>query len=709
MRRSGILSLATIVAGLGVFAAGCVHGRGGHRHDDAARVAAPPSAAKTSATDQSEAATLSLPPSVGESFAEDSAASRGDVRLTAHETEAPSSPAEVVPLPQGTVVEKKPNEARFVASPEGTAVEKKSNGAKSVAAPQGAAAGTKSNEAKSVASPEGAAVETKSNGAKSVASLSGGTPITLHVANLDVRNVLETLSRQANMNILVSPGVKGTVTLDLSDKTVDEALQAIATLCGLEVRSEKDFLVVSTAAEVRQREADKRQREENDLPVRVYRLNYVKSTDVEKMIKPLLSARGKMTTSPDSDVGLPSDAAGAARAGSSETTKDVKAGGNSMAGGEIVVVQDYEHVLKMTDRVVAELDVQPIQVLIEAVIVSVKLDKGMQLGANFAILDGAGNALGVLGNGSLINAAAGFAPAAVLAAAGGANSTTTTTTIDSSKGSSANTVIKTSTTGAMSNGLGANTNGIKFGWVGGNTTGFIKALESVGDTKVLACPRLLVLNKQRAEIHLGEQLGYKTSTQTQTSTTETVNFMPVGTQLRLRPFVSSDGMIRMEVHPERSSGNLDDFQVPQTRAAQVTTNVMVPDGATIVIGGLVDSETTRTWSGVPFLSRLPWIGYLFRDTNDTVAKRELIIILTPHIWRPECPEATNYLGKPKTQGLEVRTAQRPREECRDGPSVYELTRPEMPCPMPNGLPSAELPSAQTGAAVPGGRKGSGLR
>ena len=189
---------------------------------------------------------------------------------------------------------------------------------------------------------------------------------------------------------------------------MDDALQAIATLCHLEIRRDGDFLYISTPAEVRQHE-------EEDLPVRVYRLNYVKSSDVQKMIKPLLSKKGMITASPDSEVGLPSDASAAATAGGQETLKgDVKGGGNSLAGGEIVVVQDYEHVLKTVDRVVAQIDVQPIQVLIEAVIVSVKLNKGLELGANFAVLDGAGKTLGVLGNGSLINAAAGFAPASVL-------------------------------------------------------------------------------------------------------------------------------------------------------------------------------------------------------------------------------------------------------------------------------------------------------
>ena len=74
-------------------------------------------------------------------------------------------------------------------------------------------------------------------------------------------------------------------------------------------------------------------------------------------------------------------------------------------------------------------------------------------------------------------------------------------------------------------GFAEDTNGLKFGFVSNSTTGFIRALETMGETKVLACPRLLVLNKQRAEIHLGKQLGYQTSTVSQTSTTQTVQFL----------------------------------------------------------------------------------------------------------------------------------------------------------------------------------------
>ena len=261
--------------------------------------------------------------------------------------------------------------------------------------------------------------------------------------------------------------------------------------------------------------------------------------------------------------------------------------------------------------------------LIEAIIVRVTLEKGMDLGVNFALLDGAGRAVGVVGSGAAINAAAGFTPASVLTAGG-------------------------KLVGNPLTGLAQDTQGVKFGFVDKSSTGFLEALQTMGETKVLACPRLLVLNKQRAELQLGKRLGYKTLTQTQTSTVEQVNFMDIGTRLLLRPFVSSDGIVRMEIHPERSTGKLDINGVPQTESAQVTTNVMVPNGATIVIGGLMEDEVVTDYAGIPLLSQLPWLGFLFRHTTDSSTKNELVVILTPRIWKPECPQALNQVGPPRS-------------------------------------------------------------
>jgi general secretion pathway protein D len=252
-----------------------------------------------------------------------------------------------------------------------------------------------------------------------------------------------------------------------------------------------------------------------------------------------------------------------------------------------------------------------------------------------------------IGSGAALNAAAGFPPAKVIDSAG-----------------------------KVVSGFASDSNGLKFGFVGESATGFVKALESMGETKVLAAPRIFVVNKQSAQIHLGDCLGYKSDVTTQTNTSQNVNFVNVGTQLAIQPFVSSDGMVRMGVHPARTTGHIDSGGVPQTSGTDVTTNVIVADGQTIVIGGLIDSEINRDWDGLPFFSRLPWIGYMFRHTVDSSTKKELVVILTPHIQRPNCPDALNYLGQPRTLGLTGRVSQSPHQEARDRPSLFDLARPE---------------------------------
>ena len=117
------------------------------------------------------------------------------------------------------------------------------------------------------------------SGSPSPRGLANG-PLLLHVDNMDVRKVFELISRQGNVNILVSPNVAGCVTLDLKDMTVEEGLQAVARVCHLMVRREKDILYVYTTAEADQGD---------DPPVRVYHLNYVRGSDVQKMVKPMAS------------------------------------------------------------------------------------------------------------------------------------------------------------------------------------------------------------------------------------------------------------------------------------------------------------------------------------------------------------------------------------------------------------------------------------
>ena len=172
----------------------------------------------------------------------------------------------------------------------------------------------------------------------------------------------------------------------------------------------------------------------------------------------------------------------------------------------------------------------------------------------------------------MLNSNVGFTPASVLTAAGK--------------------IASSATPGP--NDFASPSNGIKYGFISNNITGFVQALETVGSTKILASPRILVLNKQRAEIQLGSRLGFRSSvTQNIIGTTQQVQFLNTGTLLRLRPFVSSDDMVRMEIHPERSEGVVDPTTgLPSaTTAAELTTNVMVPNGGTLVIGGRWKTKT----------------------------------------------------------------------------------------------------------------------
>ena len=160
-----------------------------------------------------------------------------------------------------------------------------------------------------------------------------------------------------------------------------------------------------------------------------------------------------------------------------------------MASNDMVVIQDYESNLKIIDQIIQRLDVQPVQVLIEAVIISVELDKDTQLGVNFAVVDNLGQQLGTIGAGAVLNGNVGFTPASVLTAAGKIACQAT----------------------PDPNGFASATNGIKYGFISNNITGFMRALETVGSTKILASPRILVLNKQRAEIQLGSRLGFRST------------------------------------------------------------------------------------------------------------------------------------------------------------------------------------------------------
>jgi type IV pilus assembly protein PilQ len=199
--------------------------------------------------------------------------------------------------------------------------------------------------------------------------------------------------------------------------------------------------------------------------------------------------------------------------------------------------------------------------------------------------------------------------------------------------------------------------GLKFGFLDSSLSTFILALETVGDVNVVASPRVLCMNKQRAEIQIGEQLGYLNTTVTQTFSTQSVQFLDVGTLLRIRPFIANDGFIRMEVHPELSTGSVNQtggLTIPNKTVTQVTGNVGCYDGNTIVIGGLLRNDLQTTTNMVPFVGNLPWVGPLFRTKTEKISKDEIVVLITPRIINEDSYNAeSEKLGNQFTQRQSV--------------------------------------------------------
>jgi general secretion pathway protein D len=169
----------------------------------------------------------------------------------------------------------------------------------------------------------------------------------------------------------------------------------------------------------------------------------------------------------------------------------------------------------------------------------------------------------------------------------------------------------------------------------------LRAIATAGKTEILSRPSILTRNGQQASISLGQEVPLVTNTRFDTlgNQINTVSYTSVGIILKVTPFINSDGLVEMIVTPE-SSGLADRSQwvpisggalAPVINSRIADTVVVVPDGQTVVIGGLMQNSKSKTENKVPYLSAIPLLGNLFKHTIKDNSKTELIIFLTPHI------------------------------------------------------------------------------
>ena len=409
-------------------------------------------------------------------------------------------------------------------------------------------------------------------------SVSDAGTVEIHVNDANLVEVLRMLSLQTQKNILPSKEVRGSVTANLYDVTVREALDAILHANGYAYREKGNFIYVYTTKELSDIE-----KAELRMQTRVFRVYYTPALNAQNMIKPVMSTAGQCVVTTPALSGIESGSSGL--------------GGNDHASDDMLVVTDYPDNLDRVKAILDEIDKRPQQILLEAVICRAVLNEDNAFGIDFSVLGGVD-----------------------FNAVDGPDDLTGGELAD--QGAAA---VDTGFTGNVPAG------GLNVGFISNNVAVFLKALELTTDTTILANPKILTLNKQKGEIFVGNEDGYRTSVITETARTETVESLKTGTRLIFRPYIAADGYIRMEIHPEDSAGAVNADGLPNKSTTELNSNIMVKDGHTIVIGGLFRESTTATRSQIPLLGNIPIVGAAFRSTRDRTVREEVIILLTPHV------------------------------------------------------------------------------
>ena len=423
--------------------------------------------------------------------------------------------------------------------------------------------------------------------------------VDIFVKDEDLTNVLRLLAEQSRKNIVASRDVSASVTANFYGVTFYEALDAILHVNGYGYEEKGNFIYVYTIEELEAIRASQR-----TVAHRIVRLDYLKADDAAKFVQPALSPDGTITAS-----GAVSDF----------TLSDgTPIGGEDFANETTLVITDYEENIEEIVALLEELDTRPAQVLVEATILQTALTEANAFGVDFAILDSV-NFLDFFEFGGPLGSALGL----------------------TGRGENQVAPIDNKAT-AVNTGVG-NIGGpasFRASVISNDVAFFIRALDEVSDVSIVSNPKILTLNRQPARVLVGRKVGYLQSTSTDTATSQTVEFLDTGTQLAFRPFIMpKDGTIRLELAPRVSEGVIrnstdlggNTITIPDEINQELITNVIVPDGATVVLGGLFRESTTLSRSQVPFLGDLPIVGGAFRGHDDVTDRSEIMFLITPTV------------------------------------------------------------------------------
>jgi type IV pilus assembly protein PilQ len=403
-----------------------------------------------------------------------------------------------------------------------------------------------------------------------------------------IEDVLRILAKQADVDIIKSPKVTGSVTATLTEVPLAEALENIL--------SSQGYVYIATANMIRVIPKEEITDAREKLVSRVYRVTYADVKEVEAALKKFISQEGSISSNP---------------------------------GTSNIIVTDTESKINAINSFVEEIDRITPQILVEAKIYDISsrdnLDLGVEWQSGTATSYGLPTSNQTLGNSysTLGNALYGLPTA---------TSPFTSETTPFTTGSfSPGTLSKSTADGAL-----------RFGYLKDslNIDAIIHAGQEDVRAKLLANPRIMVLDNQQAEIKIVEEIPFQQLTDTSGGgNIGTTEFRDVGVELRVTPHLTREGLIRLLLNPKFSTRTGDvmtpanDNSAPQPIIAtrETTTTALIKDGQTVVIGGLKKQDVSQQTNKVPFLGDLPLIGLLFRFQGESTQNSELVVFITPSI------------------------------------------------------------------------------
>lgn len=437
-----------------------------------------------------------------------------------------------------------------------------------------------------------------------------GRKVKMDFQNVETRRILQLLASYTGVNIVASDKIVGNISLKLENVPWDQALSVILKTKGLAQRKDGSVIWVAPIDEMNKYEENEAKSYAQSVtlaPLKTVfvQLNYSNAVDVASLISP--SAGGAPQNNQyvgnnyqlmRSSLNANGDESGTLLSPRGTVTVDART--------NTLIINDTLNKIEDIKRVLAQIDIPVRQVMVEARIVHASTDFAKALGVSWGVMKKNGVSM--------------------------ASNTTNLGKIYNSKWRGEDEAIENNVNVDLSGAVSSiGTSGIAFGLI--NTTNTLlslelSALQSEGLGEVLSAPKVMTGDKQAAVIRSGTKIPYQTSSDNNgTSTT----FQDAVLELNVTPSITPDGNVQMKLEIHKDTIGLLTSAGYVIDTNKLTTNVLVGNGETVVLGGLYEDSRINSVSKVPLLGDIPYLGNLFRNKSNEVKKQELLIFITPQI------------------------------------------------------------------------------